>query len=121
MQLDAGVPVENVVVTGGLPHAAPALIQDFADFLQLPVAIHPSTQGPAVGAAVLGGMASGQFASIGEAVAVMSRPASSGRVVEPRLEMRAACDALFERYQLMAELSLADQRLIRSLQGVRGD
>ena len=56
------------MVTGGLPHAAPALIRDFADFLQLPVAVHPSTQGPAVGAAVLGGMASGQFASIGEAV-----------------------------------------------------
>ena len=41
----AGVPVEGIVATGGLPHAAPELIQNFADMLQTPVSIHPSTQG----------------------------------------------------------------------------
>ena len=77
------MPVDRIVATGGLPHAAPALIQTFADMLQQPIAIHPSTQGPAVGAAVLGGLASGEFAGIKEAVEAMAQSPSEGTVVEP--------------------------------------
>ena len=70
--------MDRIVATGGLPHAAPALIQTFADMLQQPIAIHPSTQGPAVGAAVLGGLASGEFGGIKEAVEAGALSPSSG-------------------------------------------
>lgn len=142
----AGVPVDRIVATGGLPHAAPDLIQTFADvrlgfscpdscatnhvlalvaphpdffawhfawqiwqMMQREIAIHPSTQGPAVGAAVLGGLASGEFASIQEAVASMATPASSGVVVEPRPESAGACDLLYARYAELAEQALKDK------------
>jgi L-ribulokinase len=89
------------------------LMQTFADVLQLPIAVHPSQQGPAVGAAVLGGLASGRFTDIGEAVATMAQPATAGLVVEPRVEAKGRADDLFARYQLMTELSLADRALAR--------
>lgn len=77
--------------------------------MQREIAIHPSTQGPAVGAAVLGGLASGEFASIQEAVASMATPASSGVVVEPRPETAGACDLLYARYAGLSEQALKDK------------
>ena len=76
--------------------------------------MHPSTQGPAVGAAVLGALAGGQFAGIGEAVGAMAQPPSAGRVVEPRREMKAVCDTIYERYRLMAATARADQALTKA-------
>ena len=105
----AGVPVDRIVATGGLPHAAPALIQTFADMLQQPIAIHPSTQGPAVGAAVLGGLASGEFAGIKEAVEAMAQSPSEGTVVEPDPAARGVGDELFARYNEMTVLALAER------------
>jgi L-ribulokinase len=81
--------------------------------MQCEIAIHPSTQGPAVGAAVLGGLASGEFASVQEAVAAMTTPPSSGVVVEPCVEAAEACDLLYERYSQLAEQALTDRDACR--------
>ena len=81
--------------------------------MQREIAIHPSTQGPAVGAAVLGGLASGEFASVQEAVAAMTTPPSSGVVIEPRVEAREACDLLYSRYAELAEQALKDKDACR--------
>lgn len=81
--------------------------------MQREIAIHPSTQGPAVGAAVLGGLASGEFTSIQDAVAAMATPPSSGVVVEPRNSCARACDMLYGRYEELAELALKDKEACR--------
>ncbi|MGE0378376.1 MAG: ribulokinase, partial [Planctomycetaceae bacterium] len=46
-----GVPVTRLVASGGLPHHNPLLVQIYADVLGETVEVHPSKQGPAVGAA----------------------------------------------------------------------
>ena len=81
--------------------------------MQREIAVHPSTQGPAVGAAVLGGLASGEFASVQEAVAAMATPASSGVVVEPRVDAAEACDLLYGRYADLAKQALKDKDVCR--------
>jgi L-ribulokinase len=60
---ESGVPVEKFVATGGLPHHNPLLMQIYADVLDEPIAVHPSKQGPALGAAILGVLAAGSQAS----------------------------------------------------------
>jgi len=78
----SGVPVEKLVATGGLPHHNPLLVQIYADVLGEPIAIHPSKQGPALGAAILGVLAAGPqaspFQSAAEAIQAMAGPRSGG-------------------------------------------
>jgi len=76
----SGVPVEKLVATGGLPHHNPLLVKIYADVLGEPIAIHPSKQGPALGAAILGVLAAGPqaspFQSTAEAIQAMAGPKS---------------------------------------------
>jgi len=60
---ESGVPVEQFIATGGLPHHNPLLVQIYADVLGESIAVHPSKQGPALGAAILGVLAAGSEAS----------------------------------------------------------
>ena len=63
MLREGGVPVRAFVATGGLPHHNPLLVQIYADVLGEPITVHPSKHGPALGAAMLGALAAGAFAS----------------------------------------------------------
>ena len=81
---EAGLPVKRLVATGGLPHHNPFLVQIYADVLGRPITVHPSRQGPALGAAILGVLAAGKaatgFGSAAAAIHAMARPAAA----EPR-------------------------------------
>src|SRR4029079_1577250 len=46
------VPVEEFVATGGLPHHNPLLVKIYSDVLGETILVHPSKQGPALGAAI---------------------------------------------------------------------
>ncbi|MFA9476816.1 ribulokinase [Phycisphaerales bacterium AB-hyl4] len=73
---EGGVPVRKLVATGGLPHHNPLLVQIYADVMGRQITVHPSTQGPALGAAILGVLAAGKsasgFASPGAAIKAMA-------------------------------------------------
>ncbi len=56
------LPVKKFVATGGLPHSNPLFVQVMADVLGENILIHPSKQGPALGAAILGAVAAGKRA-----------------------------------------------------------
>jgi len=110
---DAGVPISSAVATGGLPHAAPHLVQTFANALQTPIRIHPHDQGPAVGAAVLGATASGHFSSVAEATKAMvsegGRGVSGGQggnIVSPDVHTAAYYEELYEQYQELASFEV---------------
>ncbi len=109
---EGGVPVHRVVAAGGLPHVAPLLMQTFADALQRPIRITETTQSGGVGAAIFGAVAGGAFASVEEAVAVMSRPAlmERGRVVEPDTNTREYWEDLQGRYQELQALEVELRR-----------
>ena len=102
-----GVPVGRLVATGGLPHHNPSLVQTYADVLGRDIEIHPTTQGPAVGAAVLGMAAAGSevsgFDSITDAAAAMANPpGASSTMVRADPERRQTYDDLYADYRRLA-------------------
>jgi L-ribulokinase len=70
---EAGVPVERYVAGGGLPARSPLLMQICADVLDAEIRLAGSEQSVALGAAILGCMAAGSYATIEEAVRAMAR------------------------------------------------
>lgn len=109
---DGGVPVKRFVATGGLPHHNPLVVQAYADILGAPVLVHPSKQGPALGAAILGVLAAGKkasgFASAGAAVRAMARPGDRARTYRPDRKAAKAYDALYRRYRALADTLAAE-------------
>jgi len=107
---DAGLPIERVVATGGLPHHNPLLIPIYADVLGRPIEIAAARQGPALGAAVLGVVAAGKqaggFDDIAEAVAAMSAPRARGprrnQVVRPHEANTVLYERHYARYRELA-------------------
>ncbi len=106
---ESGVPVERFIATGGLPHHNRAIVKIYADVLQVDIEIHPSKQGPAVGAAVLGMVAAGPetsgFSSIADAAGAMAGvPVGSKDMVCPNIDLREAYDAIYREYRNLASV-----------------
>ncbi|MFG0261932.1 MAG: ribulokinase [Novipirellula sp. JB048] len=105
---DGGVPIERLVATGGLPHHNRAFVEVYAHVLGIDNEIHPSTQGPAVGAAVLGMIAAGPeasgFQSVSEAAHAMAGVAPGSQdIVQPRRQRTETYAALYARYRQLAD------------------
>lgn len=106
-----GVPVKKFVATGGLPHHNPLLVEIYADVLGEPISVHPSKNGPALGAAILGALAAGErtgFRTAEAAVRAMAAPKRgvSGReshVVRPNRGHRATYDKVYDEYRGLAD------------------
>jgi L-ribulokinase len=100
---DGGVPVNRFVATGGLPHHNPLVVQIYADALGAPIRVHPSKQGPALGAAILGALAAGAFPNAGSAVRARATPRrGTVRVFNPRRASWRAYDTLYADYRALA-------------------
>ena len=109
---ERGVPVNQFVATGGLPHHNPLLVQIYADVLGEKISIHPSEQGPALGAAILGVLAAGSeassFNSTAQAVAAMAGtvPGDKAResvVVSPDQAAHNAYDQVYAEYRKLGD------------------
>ncbi|MBX3439171.1 MAG: ribulokinase [Planctomycetaceae bacterium] len=101
-----GVPVQRFVASGGLPHHNPLLVQIYADVLGEPVEVHPSKQGPALGAAILGALAAGEkagFKSAAEAVRSMAGRDTDTRRVEPNATATKQYQPLYQQYRREAD------------------
>jgi L-ribulokinase len=108
-----GVSVTKFVATGGLPHHNPLVVQIYADVLGATIAVHPSKQGPALGAAILGVLASGKeqtgFASVSEAVAALAgeKPGVAGRqsqLVLPNPDATRKFNEIYLSYRKLAAM-----------------
>ena len=109
---ESKVPVKQFVATGGLPHHNPLLVQIYADVLGEPILIHPSKQGPALGAAILGVLAAGSevtgFDSAKQAIDSMAgtRPGVPDRqpiVVEPNLADHNVYRQVYAEYRRLCD------------------
>ncbi len=99
------VPVKRLVATGGLPHHNPLVVQVYADVLGEKIIVHPSTQGPALGAAILGALAARAFSSPKAAIRAMSVPApGTAKIFAPDRRHRSVYDALYRNYRRLAEI-----------------
>ena len=106
---DGGVPIHRFIATGGLPHHNRAFVEVYANVLGVDIEIHPSTQGPAVGAAVLGMVAAGSnvsgFSSVTEAATAMASVDESKRdLIHPCEDRSRAYDSLYAKYRSLAEM-----------------
>lgn len=103
---DGGVPIDRLIATGGLPHHNRAFVEVYADVLGMPIEIHPSTQGPAVGAAVLGMIAAGAdksgFPSVAAASAAMSSGQGAAITIAPRPDRHHLYQPLYQNYRRLA-------------------
>lgn len=107
---EGGVPVERFVATGGLAHHNPAVVQVYADVLGKTIEVHPSTQGPAVGAAVLGMVAAGKARSGFDDVtsaskAMASVKESERKLVAPDQDHTNQYNKLYEDYRRLAKFA----------------
>ena len=95
-----GVPVHEIVATGGLPDRNKLLMQVYADVTGRPIKIGASGQGPALGSAMHGAVAAGQAAggydSIVDAAQHMAR--LRDEEYEPNLEAKKIYDRLYAEY-----------------------
>ncbi len=106
---DGGVPIHRYVATGGLPHHNRAFVEVYANVLGHEIEIHPSIQGPAVGAAVLGMVVAGSrvsgFDSVIDASSSMASVNASQRdFIRPVDERTRAYDSLYARYRELAAI-----------------
>jgi L-ribulokinase len=96
--VDAGVPVRELVVAGGLLKNR-FLMQLYSDVTRLPLSTIVSTQGPALGSAIHAAVAAGYYDDVAGAAGVMG-----GRVegaYTPDAETADAYDALFAEYKAL--------------------
>ncbi len=101
-----GVPVNQFVATGGLPHHNPLLMQIYSDVLGKPIVVPATKQGPALGAAILGVLAAGEsvsgFTSTNQAVKAMAGNLSQ-TTYNPNAADKSAYDQAYQRYRLQAD------------------
>ena len=90
-----GMPVNRFKMAGGGARS-PLWRQIVADVFDAPMRVEPEGRGPAFGAAMLGAVASGLFASVAEAVRVT---AAVHQTVAPRRAGVVALEAAYERYR----------------------
>ena len=93
---EAGVPVTELVVVGGLTKNA-LLMQIYADVTGLPLSLAASTQGPALGSAIHAAVAAGSYPDVPAAAAVMGRRIDNVYLPDPA--NRALYDAMYADYQ----------------------
>ncbi len=95
---DAGVPVEEFVVAGGLAKNK-LLMQIYADVTRLPLSVIGSEQGPALGSAIHAAVAAGAYDDVKLAAKSMGKVRP--RAYEPDEDRALVYDRLFAEYQLL--------------------
>jgi L-ribulokinase len=91
----SGVPVEELVVAGGLAQNA-LLMQIYADVTRLPLSVIDSAQGPALGSAIHAAVAAGAYPDVPTAAKAMGKVRRAVHV--PDEERAQAYDRLFAVY-----------------------
>lgn len=98
--LKAGVSIDTIVASGGLPKRNPLIVEIFADVTGLPIGVAASEQASALGAAMYGAVAAGPqlggFASIVDATERLA-PAPDTQY-EPDPSATAVYDRLYAEY-----------------------
>jgi L-ribulokinase len=101
---DGQVDVNRFVATGGLPHHSPLIVEVYANVLNESIEIHPSTNGPALGAAILGALAAGLFQDSEAAIRAMSMPKKGqSRIVKPTRSHQNTYNRLYQSYRELGD------------------
>jgi L-ribulokinase len=92
-----GVCVSELFVTGGICKKNPMLMQIYADVLGMPLRVVSTTQGGALGSAIIAATAAGIYETPVDAIKAMASPCD--RVYTPDPENRAIYNELYAIYR----------------------
>ena len=96
--------MKRFVATGGLPHHNPLFLQICADVLGERIVIPAAKQGPALGAAILGALAAGEFRDAPAAIRAMAQPKGvKPRVVSPQRPDVKSYERIYADYRALAD------------------
>lgn len=101
----AGIAIESIVMSGGIPLKNPMLVQTFANILNREIRVCQTTQAAAVGAAVLGiAAASSEVTGYQGLADISDKLGKKGeRVYRPNQENVEAYNKLYEEYVTLHE------------------
>jgi L-ribulokinase len=94
-----GAPIDTVVAAGGLPSHAPWMMQAYADVLGRDIVVAQTSQGSALGAAIVAAVAAGEFESVQAAQDVLVH--FRELVYHPEPSARAVYDDLYRNFVLV--------------------
>jgi L-ribulokinase len=115
-----GLALDEIVACGGIAVRSPLLMQIVADTSGRAVHVPASTEIPARGAALFGGVAAGFFADIGEAVAA-TRP-KTARTYVPDPGAKAVYDRVYDVYRSLYDtLGRSQGELLHGLKRIRAE
>ena len=100
---DNGVPVKEIVATGGLPDRNRLLMQIYADVTGREIKVAAAKQTPALGSAMFGAVAAGKAAGGYDDIYTASQKMAHLRdeVYRPNLENKEIYDFLYAEYKLL--------------------
>jgi L-ribulokinase len=113
--IDSGVPVTELVVAGGLLKNQ-LLMQIYADAVGLPLSTVPSTQAPALGAAIHAATAAGAFTDVRAAAKQMGR--RTRNAYNPIPENVAVYDELYREYVELYDWFGRGNKMMRRLRNI---
>lgn len=101
--IEHGVPVDTLVITGGIAQKNPFIMQVYADITGKDVHVAGSTQNPALSAAIWGALAAGAerggYDAVEQAVSAMANPGDM--VYHPRAEHAEVYTLLYREYETL--------------------
>ncbi|WP_062105473.1 ribulokinase [Bacillus niameyensis] len=110
----AQLEVYEVFACGGIPKKNALLLQIYADILNKPIHVSDSDYAPAVGAAILGAVASGEYERVCDAVTKMKQPLFN--IVKPNPINVAQYDQLFHLYEELHQyFGIQNKKLMKRL------
>ncbi|MEM6508077.1 MAG: FGGY-family carbohydrate kinase, partial [Pseudomonadota bacterium] len=102
-----GVPIESVVVIGGISKKSDYVMQTCADVWNCPIDVLESEQSCALGAAIMAAVAAGEHATVADAQKVMASSVCHQYLPNP--ERVAVYDELYANYQALASYVNGDK------------
>ncbi len=113
-----GVHVDKLLVTGGISQKNPMMMQIYADVLQMPVQVLPSSHGSALGSAIAAAVAAGCYDTVEHAIEHMS--VKPNRVYRPIAENIEVYNQLYLLYEKLYRLYATDGTMKELLAIKRG-
>ena len=113
-----GIHTDSLYVTGGISRKNPMLMQIYADVMNRPFHVVSTTQGGALGSAIIGAIAAGAHPTAEAAITAMASPVD--RIYHPIAENVAVYEKLYAVYKTLHDKFGGEERyLIQTLNQLR--
>ena len=115
---EKGVKIDRIRAGGGLTKNQ-MLLEIYSDIIGLPIEISASKQASALGAAVLGAVAAGEYSTISDAVdRMVEKPVN---VINPDINKHKIYNKLYEQYKKLVDIFGRDENsVIKELYKLKG-